>query len=263
MSIENKGMKQVLSCRVPKNSLTIFWLGQGGFAFKTSSATIVMVDPYLSHSCKATHIHPVAINPNEVQTDYVFCTHDHRDHLDPDTVAPLAKSDPSAEFVTTPEGAAHLLKLGIEKNRVQSMQIGETRKFPTFSAKAIYAECTSGSFITHMGFVFDFKSLTVYIVGDTKVGLDGYLDKMKDVVGLRPDVMLVPINTGYSNPGPEDAARLTRLVNPRVVIPMHYDCFVENTIDPGLFLKALGETPAIKPVLMEFNGCYVYTRSRG
>ena len=253
-------MKRILGCRVPKNSLGIFWLGQGGFAFKTSSATILMVDPYLSHSCKATHIHPVAMDPREAKADYVFCTHDHRDHLDPDTVVPLAQSDPSAEFVATPEGVAHLLKLGIEKGRVQAMQIGEKRQFPTFSAKAIYAECTSQAFTTHMGFVFDFKPITLYITGDTKVGIDAYLDKMKDVIGLRPDVMLAAINTGYLNPGPADAAKLTRLVNPRVVIPMHYDCFVENTIDPQAFLHALSETPTIKPVLMKFNESYVYSR---
>jgi L-ascorbate 6-phosphate lactonase len=253
-------MKRILSCRVPKNSLGIFWLGQGGFALKTSSATILMVDPYLSHSCKATHLHPVAIPPEEARTDYVFCTHDHRDHLDPDTVVPLAKADPSAEFVATPEGAAHLLKLGIEKGRVQTMQIGEKRAFPTFNAQAVYAECTSEAFTTHMGFVFDFKPITLYIAGDTRVGLDGYLDKMKDVVGLHPDVMLVPINAGYSNPGPEDAARLTRLVAPRVVIPMHYDCFRENTIDPQRFFDALTGTPGTRPVLMKFNESYVYSR---
>ena len=254
-------MKRIVSARVPKNSLAIFWLGQGGFAFKTSSATIVMVDPYLSHSCKATHLHPPAMDPKEAAADYVFCTHDHRDHLDPDTVVPIAKGDPSVEFVATPEGAAHLLQLGIEKGRVQAMQIGETKKFATFNAKAVYAECTGGPFTTHMGIIFDFKPITLYITGDTKVGLDGYLDKMKDVIGLRPDVMLVAINRGYSNPGPEDAAKLTKLVNPRVVIPMHFDCFAENTIDPNLFLQALGETPAIKPVRMKFNESYVYARS--
>jgi len=253
-------MKRIVSARVPKNSLAIFWLGQGGFAFKTSSATIVMVDPYLSHSCKATHLHPPAMDPKEAAADYVFCTHDHRDHLDPDTVVPIAKGDPSVEFVATPEGAAHLLQLGIEKGRMQAMQIGETKKLPTFNAKAVYAECTGGPFTTHMGLVFDFKPITLYITGDTKVGLDGYLDKMKDVIGLRPDVMLVAIIRGYSNPGPEDAVKLTKLVNPRVVIPMHFDCFAENTIDPNLFLQALGETPAIKPVVMKFNESYVYTR---
>lgn len=254
-------MKRILNTRVPKNSLAIFWLGQGGFAFKTSSATIVMVDPYLSRACKATHLHPPAMDPKEACPDYVFCTHDHRDHLDPETLLPMAESDSSIEFVTTPEGAERLLKLGIDKKRVLAMKIGDMQQFPTFSVRAVYAECTSDAFTTHMGFVFDFKPIIVYIVGDTKVGLDNYLDKMKPVIGLRPDVLLVPINPGYYNPGPHDAARLTKLVNPRVVIPMHYDCFAENTIDPQEFLRALGEPPGIKPVVMKFNDSYLYTRA--
>ena len=46
----------------------------------------------------------------------------------------------------------------------------------------------------------------------------------------------------------------------RVVIPMHFDCFAENTIDPQEFLRLLGDAPAIKPVVMKFNESYLYTR---
>ncbi len=256
-------MKRILGCQVPRNSLAIFWLGQGGFAFKTSKATILMVDPYLSNSCNATHLHPPAMSPDDAAADLVFCTHDHKDHLDPDTLIPISENDPSTEIITTPEGADHLLKLKLAKGRVQALKIGETRRFATFSVKAVYAECTSDTFTTHMGLVFDFQPVTLYIAGDTKIGLGGYLDRLKEVAGLRPDVMLVPINRGWSNPGPEDAAKLTKFVNPRVVIPMHYDCFAENTIDPQEFLRALGETPGIRPVVMKFNDLYLYSRSEG
>jgi len=73
-----------------------------------------------------------------------------------------------------------------------------------------------------------------------------------------PHVMLVCINGGYGNMGPEDAARLTAEIEPAVVIPMHWGLVAENTTDPDRFVRALTATGSkARPVVMLPGDCYV------
>lgn len=44
MSLE----QQIKDLNVDKGSVAIVWLGQAGYALKTSAGTIVMIDPYLT-----------------------------------------------------------------------------------------------------------------------------------------------------------------------------------------------------------------------
>ena len=94
---------------------------------------------------------------------------------------------------------------------------------------------------THIGFLFDFGGVTVYFVGDTRKEPWSYAEILEPLRGMKPDVMIVPINEGYNNPGPDGALWLVDLVEPELIVPCHYDCFKHNTIDPALFLEALPE----------------------
>jgi L-ascorbate 6-phosphate lactonase len=50
-----------------------------------------------------------------------------------------------------------------------------------------------------------------------------------------PEVMLVPINGKWGNPGPEQAAEFAAAVNPRFVFPNHYDLMALNAENPETF----------------------------
>ncbi|MFQ6094094.1 MAG: MBL fold metallo-hydrolase, partial [bacterium] len=111
------------------------------------------------------------------------------------------------------------------------------------------------------GYIFDFNGILAYCTGDMNVGLDNYIHKMTRVKGLRPDILLICINPGFGNFGPWEAARFTKFVEPRMVIPMHYNLIEENTVDPQLFLNALvqQQVEAI-PVVMGYGGKYIYRK---
>lgn len=70
-------------------------LGQSGYVLKTENSKII-IDPYLSDSVNRVagrpRLLPIPINPSDISCDAVICTHDHLDHLDPDTVYSLIKS---------------------------------------------------------------------------------------------------------------------------------------------------------------------------
>ena len=230
------------SHHVAPGSVAIMWLEQSHFVFKTPWGLLIHVDPFLSRTVKPEkHIHPrPLIDPDRAPADYVFLTHDHRDHTDPETIVPMARVSPACRFVGPPESCARLLSLGIETARIIEVVEGESVRLDNFTAQAVYAENTSShDATTHLGFVFDFEGIRIYHAGDTRKTPDAYLSRLGPVRGLRPDVFIVPINDGYNNPGAAGAARLVEIVEPRVVIPCHYDCFLDNTADPAAFEKAL------------------------
>lgn len=227
---------------VAPGSVAIMWLEQSHFVLKTTWGELVHVDPFLSRTVSPEkHIRPLPLlDPDRAPADYVFLTHDHRDHTDPDTLLPMAKVSPACRFFGPRESCARLLRLGIEPARIVEVVEGENVRLNGFAATAVYAENTSEhDATTHLGFVFEFDGIRIYHAGDTRKHPERYASRLEPVHGLRPDVLIVPINEGYNNPGPAGAARLTEIVDPRMVIPCHYDCFVHNTIDPASFERAL------------------------
>lgn len=228
--------------RVVPGSVAIVWLEQSHFVFKTAAGTLIHVDPFLSRTVSPQkHIHPRPfLEPDRAPADVVFLTHDHRDHTDPDTLLPMARTSPACRFFGPRESCDRLLALGIEPGRLTAVAEGESVRFDAISATAVHAENTSAhDATTHLGWVFDLDGLRVYHTGDTRAGIDAYADRLRPVRALAPHVMIVPINEGYNNPGIAGAVRLVELTAPRLVIPCHFDCFVDNTADPAAFARAL------------------------
>ena len=72
--------------------MTIRFLGQSGYITKTEKVEII-IDPYLSDSVNRVagrpRTLPIPINPQNISCEALICTHNHLDHLDPDTVAQI------------------------------------------------------------------------------------------------------------------------------------------------------------------------------
>jgi L-ascorbate 6-phosphate lactonase len=228
--------------RVAAGSVAIVWLEQSHFVFKTPSGLLVHVDPFLSRTVKPEqHLRArPLVEPDRAAADVVFLTHDHRDHTDPDSLVPMARTSPACRFIGPRESCERLRSLGINPARVTPIAEGGSMNFAGFIVTAVYAENTSEhDRTTHLGFVFDFDGIMIYHTGDTRQDPDSYLPRLYRVRDLAPRVLLVPINEGYHNPGITGAVRLVQIVKPRYVVPCHYDCFVHNTADPAEFERAL------------------------
>ena len=85
-------------------ALSIRWIGQGGYLLRDGDVEIC-IDPYLSNVvdrvAKRGRMVSAPFSPEELKSDVTVCTHDHLDHLDPETVSRM-KED--RLFVTTSEG---------------------------------------------------------------------------------------------------------------------------------------------------------------
>ena len=97
-----------------------------------------------------------------------------------------------------------------------------------------------------VGFVVKAPEASIYHAGDT-----GLFPGM-ELIGrfYKPDIALLPIG-GYFTMNPREAAYAVLMVNPKAVIPMHYNTFPQISQDPEEF-KNLVESlaPHVKVYVM-------------
>lgn len=229
---------------VQPGKLGIFWLGGAGFAFKTAGGKIVYVDPYLSdaldvfYSWKRLPGSPIPFAPAEVVADLVLITHAHEDHLDPHAIPDIAAAS-HAVFAGPTLCVEAMREWEISEERIVELNRGESQIIAGVPVSAVLAHHESPAGAAQpdaVGFVLDLDGVVVYHTGDTL-----YHPDLQTVKAFKPDIMLVCINGQYGNMTPEEAARLTKEVEPAVVIPMHWGLVAENTADPVDFVAALAE----------------------
>ena len=82
---------------------TALWrIGQCGI-FLRYLDTVILIDPVLTPivdamGMKRTHFAPPFAPEADFPVDAVFCTHNHLDHLNPETIQRIALSHPAAKF---------------------------------------------------------------------------------------------------------------------------------------------------------------------
>ena len=104
---------------------------------------------------------------------------------------------------------------------------------PCTSAAPGSSPSVGSSLCPRSGVVVMMGGRTVYHCGDT-----GLTMEMQLLAG-RVDAMLVPIGDNYTM-GVEDAVRAVEFVQPRAVIPMHYNTWDVIKADPEQFKRQVG-----------------------
>ncbi len=211
-----------------KNELTIRWIGQGGYLFSDGEAT-VCIDPYLSDVVNRVagrgRMVKAPFAPAELKCDAVICTHDHLDHVDIDAIPEMDKSIP---FYAPSHAEKTLRACGVTK--YNPFDEGAKYTVGAFTLEAVYALHS----VPAIGVLVHHGDLTIYISGDTEY--DERLEALKD---RKIDVMIICINGRLGNMNAEDAARLTKILSPKVAIPTHYGMFESNTENPEVYTSKI------------------------
>lgn len=206
--------------------MKINFLGQSGYELKTQTSRI-MIDPYFSDSVGKLHrrprLLPVPMKPEEMACDGVFCTHNHLDHLDPETAQMFPENQC---FFTTKEGVGVLHALN--RKKAVPMTLGQTVMCGDFSVTAVYAAHT----VEAMGLIVRAEGVTMYFSGDTL-----FDEKLFEIAAYLPDITLICINGRLGNMNCEEALITARTIGSRVNIPNHYDMFASNSADPKQFAE--------------------------
>jgi L-ascorbate metabolism protein UlaG (beta-lactamase superfamily) len=220
--------------------MEITYLGHSCFLLEEGDAR-VLVDPFLTGNPKA------AREAGDLDPTHILLTHGHGDHLG-DTVD-IAKRT-GAPVVAIVELANELSDALGEGHQVFDPNIGGTIKFDWGWVKLTPAWHTavSPSGTAHMpaGLLIGIGEKVVYHLGDTALFSDLQLVARR---GDKVDVAIVPIG-GHYTMDRLDAVTAVELVQPREVIPCHYDTFPPIETDAQAFKSDVeGQTDAQVVVL--------------
>jgi len=213
--------------------LTLTFLGHACFLVEGDGPRVIF-DPFLTGNPKAPF--PVERVP---KLDAILLSHGHGDHLG--DAIPLSRRD-GATIVSAYELVNYCVSQGATGH---AMQVGGTHRFPFGTVKLVPAihggaieGAQGGPNTTPCGIALTLAGARVYHAGDTALTMDMQL--LRGTV----DVMLVPIGDNYTM-GIEDAARAVDFVEPRVVIPMHYNTWELIAADPEDFRRRVGNRAAV------------------
>ena len=108
------------------NLKNIVWLCQAGFLFELDNVRVV-VDPYLTNSCgkprgRFDRMVPAPISFEALNPDYVFFSHDHRDHYDDETVPVLYKMYENCFFAGPISTCEHFKVQGFNSLKFQTFK---------------------------------------------------------------------------------------------------------------------------------------------
>ena len=219
-------------------AVDIRFLGQACFEL-TADGTTVLVDPFLTGNPKA------AAEPGELEPDVILLTHGHHDHLG-DTVD-IAKRT-GAPVVAVVELAN---EIGGQDVEVFDPNLGGTVRFDWGWVKLVPALHTavtpSGTAHVPAGLLVHIGDRLVYHLGDTALFSDMKLVARR---GDRVDVALVPIG-GHYTMDRYDAVTAVEFIQPRLVIPCHYDTFPTIETDPEAFRQDVEQAGLAQVVVLE------------
>jgi L-ascorbate 6-phosphate lactonase len=253
-------MEDIRSLRLREDELALFFLGQNTFIIKTPNRTLIALDPYLSRNPNWPYIHPEPpIRPKEVRVDFVFCTHDHIDHTDPATLQLIAEHSPKTVFLGPRESYNRYLATGIAPDRTQCLASGAALPLADFTVTALHSIPPSREVTTHFGYLFDFGFVKLYNMGDSSPNVVEHpLSILDEAARSSPEIAILPIVGDFPTRKPEDAFLFASILKPRVVIPCHYGCFTDRTVDPRAFVELFDDASAIRPVVIDYKGVYTY-----
>ncbi len=212
----------------------ITWLGHATVLVRTPQGTTILIDPFIQQNPKYPKDFEL---PSKI--DYVLLTHGHFDHM-ADAV-PVAKKH-GATVVAIYELASYIGQQGV--SQTIGMNLGGTVKLNDVAATMVEAKHSAAAQddkgVHYVGIATGFV-LTVadgpvlYHTGDTAVF--GDMSLIRELYA--PKVVMMPIG-GHFTMGPREAALAARLLEPEVILPIHFGTFPPLTGRPAQTAELIG-----------------------
>lgn len=236
--------------------VALWYLGQSGFGLKTKEL-LVFFDPVfadMQNEDGATRrYYPAPFLPEEAArtgVSYVFCTHDHLDHLQPETVVPMASAQPELKIIVPAPSVGKLLAIGIPEGQVLAAHAECPIELPDGcvctpipAAHEQYEQDENGGYRA-LSYIFQTAGgMKIFHAGDTVVTPE-LTERLQRENGF--DAALLPINGAdykrrcrgiVGNMNSREAADLAADMNADLVIPCHYDMVFQNGENPLHFAE--------------------------
>ncbi|AIE61019.1 metal-dependent hydrolase [Bacillus methanolicus] len=210
--------------------MKVSYHGHSVVKIETNGKTI-FIDPFISGNGLTD------LKLDDVKPDVIIITHAHGDHVgDAIEVAKKNNSLVIANF----ELATYLSWQGLNTHGMHiggayEFDFGKVKLTPAFHGTGIITEKNEIIYGgMPAGVLVMAEGKTIYHAGDTALFSD-----MKLIGERHPiDLAFLPIGDNFTM-GPEDAAYAAKLLNPKIVVPIHYNTFPPIKQDPQKFIDML------------------------
>jgi L-ascorbate metabolism protein UlaG (beta-lactamase superfamily) len=213
-------------------TLKATWFSHACFLIQSAKAKL-LIDPFITGN-------PLApVKADSLSADYILVSHGHGDHVG-DTVA-IAKRT-GATVISNFEIQNWMVAQGVKD--VHPQHIGGGFNYPWGRVKLTLAlhgsALPDGSYGGNpCGFLFYIDGKKIYHACDTGLFYD-----MKLIGEEGIDLAILPIGDNFTM-GPDDALRAVKLIQPKRVVPIHYNTFDVIKQDPSAWAARVEkETPA-------------------
>lgn len=190
------------------------WLGHAALLFRAQ---------------KTIYIDPFQIKSRPADADLILITHDHYDHFSPVDIDKIRNTN---TIIVIPKSSRKSIR-----GNIQRIEIGEKLVFGEISVEAVAAYNTDKHFHPkssgNTGYILTLNDIRYYHAGDT--------DIIPEMNNLDVDVAFLPVG-GTFTMNPEEAAHATRLINPKIAIPIHYGSVTGSPGD-GIQFQTLCQCP--------------------
>jgi L-ascorbate metabolism protein UlaG (beta-lactamase superfamily) len=192
-------------------SFKFTWYGHGTFGLETGGHK-VLIDPYFTDNPSAS------TTADKVEADFVVISHGHGDHIG-DAIEVAKRTD--ALVIANFEIVNWLSGKGLEKLHPQHIGGGYNHPFGylKFTHALHGSGLPDGSYGGNpAGLLFTTEAgEKVYFACDT-----GLFASMKLIGEEGIDLAVLPIGDNFTM-GPDDALRAVKMIQPKHVIPVHYN----------------------------------------
>lgn len=215
-------------------SAKLTWYGHAAFGLEVDDQNL-LIDPFLSDNPAAT------VDPDEVAADYILISHGHGDHVG-DAVGIAART--GATVISNFEIANWFEEQGAE---VHPQHLGGGYTYPFGYLKLTLAlhgsALPDGSYGGNpAGFLLTTNNdKKIYLACDT-----GLFSDMRLIGEEGIDLAVLPIGDNFTM-GPDDALRAVGLIQPKHVIPVHYNTWELIEQDPAAWARRVETETSAQP----------------
>ncbi|MFH1638564.1 MAG: MBL fold metallo-hydrolase [Candidatus Woesearchaeota archaeon] len=201
------------------------WLGHDTFRI-TAGGKVIYTDPFV-------------LDENPAAASIILISHEHYDHCDrrkidlitdkeTKIIAPAACASKIDRPFAMICAGKKLIAEKIEIEVVEAYNIGKKRSDGhPFHPKG-----------DGVGYIFTLKGKRIYFAGDTDL-----IPEMKEI---KADIAMLPISGKFAMTT-EEAAEAVKVIKPKYVIPMHYNCLEGLDINPEEFKKIVKGAEVVIP----------------